>query len=109
MPQLCPVSEDVPEANVYNNPPILTKKPEGENVEKISESQDEKDVQQSEEKSSSEKCDETIESENLSTSPTEKPENNSQVNKYVYLKMYLIKTNGFINNSVSFPDKQDIY
>lgn len=85
MPQLCPVSEDVPEANVYNNPPILTKKPEGENVEKISESQDENKVQQSEEKSSSEKCDESIKSDKLSTSPTEKPENNIQVSSmFIY-------------------------
>lgn len=40
MPQLCPVSDDVTETNVYNNPPVLTKKPEPEicvegNAEKV--------------------------------------------------------------------------
>lgn len=46
MPQLCPVSDDVTETNVYHNPPVLTKKPEPEvfeegNAEKVEEKSEE--------------------------------------------------------------------
>ncbi len=49
MPQLCPVSEDVTETNVYNNPPVLTKK---------SETEDFKDESAVKSDKSEEKCEE---------------------------------------------------
>lgn len=80
MPRLCPISEVVPETNVYNNPPVLTKKPESENLEEASDTKEDTPSEGHEKAVEEiEKCDGNVESENLSSSPAEKFEDNTQV------------------------------